>query len=128
MKSMIACLLACLMVGSSLLPGFGVEQSAKLVVLLQHFQKHAKTEPDLSFMEFMVMHYAENSEHQKNPGHSHQNLPSAGHTIPAFAPAAIQFGISSLESVELHSRAAFFRYTNLYSFLAIFSLINPPRR
>ena len=125
---MIACLLACLMMGSSLLPGFGVEQSTKLVELIQHYNEHASDEPGLSFVDFMVMHYGENSEHQKHPNHSHQNLPSAGHAVPAFAPTAVRLGVSSLESVVLLSKTAFFRYTNLYSFLAISSLINPPRR
>lgn len=128
MKSIIACLLACLMMGSSLLPGFGVEQSTKLVELIQHYQQHAEAEPGLSFTDFMVMHYGANSEHQKHPNHSHHNLPSAGHAVPAFTPATARLGVSSLVSVVLLSKATFFRYTNLYSFLAIFSLINPPRR
>ena len=128
MKSIIACLLACLMVGSSLLPNFGVEQSTKLVELIQHYQQHAEAEPGLGFIDFMAMHYGINSEHQKHPNHSHHNLPSAGHAVPAFAPTVVRLGVSSLESVVMRSQAAFFRYTNLYSFLAIFSLINPPRR
>ncbi len=125
---MIACLLACLMMGSSLLPGFGVEQSTKLVVLIQHFQKHAKTEPGLGFVDFMVMHYGENSEHQKHHDHSHHNLPLAGHAMPVFAPTMLRLGITLPAPVAFLSRVAFFRYTNLYSFLAISSLINPPRR
>ena len=128
MKSIVACLLAGLMVGSSLLPGFGVEQSTKLVELIQHYQQHVKEAPELGFVDFMVMHYGANSEHQKHPNHSHHNLPSAGHTVPAFAPAAVRFGVSTHAPIVLLARTSFFRYTNLYSFLAIFSLINPPRR
>lgn len=127
MKSIVACLLAGLMVGSSLLPGFGVEQSTKLVELIQHYQQHVKAAPDLSFMDFMVMHYGENSEHQKHPNHSHHNLPSAGHAASVFTPTTVRLSMSSHLPIVLQAQAAFFRYTNLYSFLAIFSLINPPR-
>lgn len=128
MKSMIACLLASLMIGSSLLPGFGVEQSTKLVELIQHYQQHVKDAPELGFVEFMVMHYGADSEHQKNPNHSHHNLPSAGHVVSVYAPITVRFGILAHNSIVLLSQTAFSRYTNLYSFQAVFSLINPPRR
>ena len=64
MKSFVAFLLAGLVLGSSLLPGFGVDQSTKLVELIQHYQQHRKTDTQLSFTDFMAMHYGDNSEHQ----------------------------------------------------------------
>lgn len=127
MKSIIASLLAVLMLGSSLLPGFGVEQSAKLVELIQHYQHHRQEAPDLSFMDFMAMHYGD-SEHQKHPNHSHHNLPSAGHAASIFTPTPVQLSAAAFAPVVFLSRMAFPRYTNLYSFLAVFPLINPPRR
>ena len=116
------------MLGSSLLPGFGVEQSAKVVELIQHYQHHRQEAPDLSFMDFMAMHYGPDSEHQKHPNHSHHNLPSAGHAASVFTPTPVQFNATLLTSVVIHLQTAFPRYTNLYSFLAVFPLINPPRR
>ena len=128
MKSIVAFLLAGLILGSSLLPGFGVEQSTKLVELIQHYQHHVEEEPNLSFTDFMVMHYGENSEHQKHPNHSHHNLPSAGHMVTGFTPNTVRLSVSSYISAVLASQKAFSRYSNLYSFLSVFSLINPPRR
>ncbi|MBD2755224.1 hypothetical protein [Spirosoma validum] len=128
MKSLVAFLLAGLILGSSLLPGFGVDQSAKLVELIQHYQQHRKTDPDLSFTDFMAMHYGENSEHHKHPNHSHQNLPSAGHAAPVFTPSAVRLVSASSQPVIFLKQTVFSRYSNLYSFLAVFSMINPPRR
>ncbi|GAB4011258.1 hypothetical protein EXU85_06280 [Spirosoma sp. KCTC 42546] len=128
MKSIVAFLLAGLILGSSLLPGFGVEQSTKLVELIQHYQQHEKASPGLSFTDFMVMHYGENSEHQKHPNHSHHNLPSVGHMVTGFTSNGLRLSMSSYIPVVLASQKAFSRYTNLYSFLSVFSLINPPRR
>ncbi|UFH53266.1 hypothetical protein [Spirosoma sp. KNUC1025] len=128
MKSLVALLLSGLILGSSLLPGFGVDQSAKLVELIQHYRQHRQADPDLSFMDFMAMHYGENSEHHKHPNHSHQNLPSAGHTVSAFTPTAVRLVTAAGTSAVLLAQTAFSRYSNLYSFLAVFSMINPPRR
>lgn len=128
MKSFVAFLLAGLVLGSSLLPGFGVDQSTKLVELIQHYQQHRKTDTQLSFTDFMAMHYGENSEHQKHPNHSHHNLPATGHIVSAFTPTVVRLAVASGASVLILRQSAFFRYTNLYSFLAVFPLINPPRR
>ena len=128
MKSFVAFLLAGLVLGSSLLPGFGIDQSTKLVKLIQHYQQHRETDTQLSFTDFMAMHYGENSEHQKHPNHSHHNLPAAGHTVPAFTPNAVHLSVVFCASMLILRQSVFFRYTNLYSFLAVFSLINPPRR
>ncbi|RRB07489.1 hypothetical protein [Larkinella rosea] len=128
MKSVVALLLVLQMLGSGLLPGFGIDQSTKLVDLLQHFQHHRQTEPDLGFFDFIAMHYGANSDHQKHPNHSHHNLPAVGHTAPAFtAPAMDLFSLTSI-SVWLPAKTACFRYANLYSFVSVSSLINPPRR
>lgn len=128
MKSLVAFLLAGLILGSSLLPGFGVDQSAKLVELIQHYQQHRETDPDLGFTDFMAMHYGENSEHQKHPNHSHQNLPAAGHAASAFTSNTVRLVGAAYVPVAFVAQTGFSRYSNLYSFLSVFSLINPPRR
>lgn len=128
MKAVVAFLLAGLVLGSSWLPGFSVDQSAKLVDLAGHYHEHRQTEPDLSFIEFMVMHYGADSEHQKHPNHSHQNLPAVGHSMTLFTPVLLFFTVQAAQSVLLLTRSACFRYANLYSFLPVASLINPPRR
>ncbi|QMW01009.1 hypothetical protein [Spirosoma foliorum] len=127
MKSIVAFLLAGLVLGSSLLPGFGVDQSARLVDLVEHYQEHRQTEPELGFLDFMVMHYGVNSEHQKHPNHSHQNLPSSSHSMPVYTAQAIRLLLVSSASVLIAAKADFVRKADLYDFLATFALINPPR-
>ena len=125
---MVALLLAGLVLGSSWLPGFSLDQSARWVDLIQHYAQHRQDDAHLSFMEFLAMHYGANSEHQKHPNHSHHNLPAAGHTAPIFTPNTVRLQFSSAVGSVLPPKAIFFRKADLYSFVAIFSLINPPRR
>ncbi|GAB4051613.1 hypothetical protein [Spirosoma litoris] len=128
MKSMVAFLLAGLILGNSLLPGFGIEQSTKLVELIQHYKHHIESDHNLSFIDFMAMHYGENSAHQKHPNHSHHNLPSTGHMITGFTINYLQLTSRAYLPAVLSSQTVLSRYTNLYSFLSVFSLINPPRQ
>ncbi|AUD01526.1 hypothetical protein [Spirosoma pollinicola] len=128
MKSIVALLLAGLMLGSSLLPGFSIDQSAKWVELVQHYDQHRRADTHLGFLDFLAMHYGANSEHQKHPNHSHQNLPTSGHVVPVFSPNVVRLHFSSAISTILLSKADFFSKADLYSFLGVFSLINPPRR
>jgi hypothetical protein len=128
MKALVAFILATQVLVSSLLPGFGVDQSAKLVDLAQHYQQHRKTEPDLGFLDFMEMHYGANAEHQKHPNHSHHNLPAVGHAVSAFTEPSVMLLLLMALSVLLLAQTTCFRYANLYSFVNVSSLINPPRR
>lgn len=128
MKSIVAFVLAGLMLGSSLLPGFSIDQSAKWVELVQHYEQHRQTDAQLGFIDFLAMHYGANSEHQKHPNHSHHNLPTVGHTVPAFSASAIRLHFSSVVGALLPGKADFFRKADLYSFLVVFALINPPRQ
>ena len=115
------------MLGGSLLPGFGSDQSAHLGDLVQHYQQHRKTDPGLSFAHFLKMHYGADSEHQKHPNHSHQNLPTGGHAVPAYTPAAVRLTEPSFRMLLLAS-SKFLGEIDLYSFLSVFALINPPRK
>lgn len=128
MKSIIALLLAGLVLGSSWLPGFSLDQSAHWVDLVQHYEQHRRADAQLSFMDFLVMHYGANSEHQKHPNHSHHNLPAAGHVASVFSPAPVRLPFSAVVGAILPAKTVFFSTADLYSFLAVFSLINPPRR
>ena len=127
MKLVVAIVLSCWILGGSLLPGFGIDQSAHLGDLVQHYQQHRKADPGLSFADFLKMHYGANSEHQKHPNHSHQNLPSSGHSVPAYTPTDVRLVEPSFQFLLLTS-SKFFGKEDLYSFLAVFALINPPRK
>ncbi|GAB3901060.1 hypothetical protein GCM10028825_52950 [Spirosoma agri] len=115
------------MLGGSLFPGFGIDQSAHWGDLLLHFQQHRQADPALSFTDFLKMHYGADSEHQKHPNHSHQNLPSSSHSVPAYTPNAIRLMTVDQSPFLLLTRAGYFRKADLYAFLTVFALINPPR-
>ncbi len=127
MKSFVAIVLTSLILGSSFLPGFGIDQSARWGELVQHYQQHQQTDAGLSFVDFLAMHYGANSEHQKHPNHSHHNLPSGGHSVPVYSPNAVRLFSPSPVQVIFVATADFFCPADLYNFLAVYALINPPR-
>ncbi|GAB3902966.1 hypothetical protein GCM10028803_30560 [Larkinella knui] len=116
------------MLGGSLLPGFSIDQSAHWGDLVQHYEQHRKTDAQLSFINFIKMHYGADSEHHKHPNHSHQNLPSVSHLTPVFTPSIVWLPAPVRCPVSIVPKAGFFCKADLYSFLAVFALINPPRR
>ncbi|MBO0939946.1 hypothetical protein J2I47_25595 [Fibrella sp. HMF5335] len=129
MKSIVAILLVHLILGSNLLPGFGIDQSARWVELVNHYQEHRQTDVHLGLYDFLVMHYGANSEHQKHPRHNHHNLPTAGQSVSVFTPTILTLSVEPSALSVIHvAKATFFRKADLYAFAAIRSLINPPRR
>lgn len=111
-----------------MLPGLSIDQSARWGELVQHYAQHRKADPTLSFTDFIAMHYGANSEHQKHPKHSHHNLPSAGHSVSVYAPGALRLIPAFTQQVVIALKTTFSHKADLYSFLAVFGLINPPRR
>ena len=128
MKSVVAFVLACWMLGGSFLPGFGVDQTAHLGDLIEHYREHRSTDHNLSFIDFYKMHYGANSEHQKHPNHSHHSLPTTGHSVSVYTPSAIRLSAPLFTQVMLIATSDYFLRADLYSFLAVFALINPPRQ
>ncbi|HEY0109231.1 MAG TPA: hypothetical protein VGB67_06345 [Fibrella sp.] len=129
MRSILAILLVHLMLGSSLLPGFGIDQSARWVELANHYQQHRHLDASLGFFSFLMMHYDASSDHQKHPGHNHHNLPAAGQSLSVFTPSPLRLDITSVSLSVIHvAKATFSRKADLYAFTAICLLINPPRR
>lgn len=129
MKFILALLLVNLMLGSSLLPGFGIDQSAKWVELVNHYQEHRQTDNSLEFLSFLMMHYGASSDHQKHPNHNHHNLPVAGQLLSISTPVPLRLdAVSDMLSIVRVAKATFFRKADLYAFAAIYSLINPPRQ
>ena len=127
MRSIVAIVLAGWMLAGSLLPGFGIDQSAHWGDLMVHYQQHRQAEPNLSFTDFLKMHYGADSEHQKHPNHSHQNLPSSSHSVPVSTPGVVRLVALAPLQALISAKAAYFRKADLYAFLAVFALINPPR-
>lgn len=127
MRSFVALVFAGWMLIGSFLPGIGIDQSAHLGDLVQHYQQHRKTDANLSFLAFINMHYGANSDHQKHPKHSHENLPVVGHSAPVYAPNVVRLLAPAPVHVLIVSAANFFQRVDMYSFLGVFALINPPR-
>lgn len=74
------------------------EELGKLPQLAAHFQVHQLTEPNLSFSEFLVMHYGSGfARHQSE--HSHSDLPGKGNHVHSVACAFSHIVI--LEYTEL---------------------------
>lgn len=128
MRSFVATVLACLILGGSLLPGFSIDQSARWGKLVQHYQQHQQDETSLGFIDFLTMHYGADSAHQKHPNHSHQNLPSSSHSAPVYTPQVVRLASPFPLQFLIKLKTDFIRKADLYSFLAVFALINPPRR
>jgi len=110
-----------------LLPGFGIEQSAHLGDLVEHYQAHKKLDAQLSFVNFLKMHYGADSAHQKRPSHSHRNLPAHSHSVSNYLPAGLILAAPNSWRLSDQTKDAFFWKADLYTFLAVFALINPPR-
>ncbi|RYF68742.1 MAG: hypothetical protein EOO39_18870, partial [Cytophagaceae bacterium] len=102
MKSILAILLVHLMLGSSLLPGFGIDQSVKWVELANHYQQHRQTDNALGFFSFLMMHYDASSDHQKHPSHNHHNLPVAGQSLSISTPTPLRLDLTSVSLSVLH--------------------------
>ena len=73
------------------------------------------------------MHYGADWEHQKHANHSAQNLPSSSHSIPAYTPVAVRLVAIAPVQFLVSAKADYFRKDDLYAFLMVFALINPPR-
>lgn len=127
MRSIIAVLLSCWMLGGSLLPGFSSDQSIHWGDLVHHYQQHRISNPSLSFFDFLTLHYGADSDHQKHPNHSHHKLPVSGHVVPAYVPSSLRLQDPDQLPLVEWVNTNFNPEDDLYSFLTVFSLINPPR-
>ncbi len=127
MRSFVAVVFAGWMLLGSLLPSIGIDQSARMGDLVQHYQQHHREDPAMSLKDFLLMHYGADSEHLKHPKHSHQNLPASGHSAPVYAPNVVRLAAPSPYHILIASKVNFFRRADMYSFLSVFALINPPR-
>ncbi|GAB3575074.1 hypothetical protein GCM10027578_38670 [Spirosoma luteolum] len=128
MKSVIALLLSCWLLAGSLLPGFGLDQSTHWGDLMTHYREHRRQIPDLSFGSFLLMHYGADSDHLKHPNHPHTKLPASSHLLPVYTPAFLRLAPPLILAFGLwFVRAVFLRKVDLYAFVPVFALMNPPR-
>ncbi|MES2780685.1 MAG: hypothetical protein V4651_12395 [Bacteroidota bacterium] len=75
MKKRIAYIAICIAVLTAILPGQGISELHKIPALIHHYKHHQETpgHGQLSFSDFLAMHYNQNSAHKQEE--DHEDLP-----------------------------------------------------
>lgn len=114
----------------SLFPTMDVLQLAKIGELIKHYQEHVATDnQNLSFVDFLSMHYSSTSNHTKTAKHSHSNLPhlSSHHVVVAYCESIFENIILSSSTILQSFPEPNFSWQNLYHFSLAQTLLNPPK-
>lgn len=130
MKQFTAILLSLVIFVGSLFPKADALQLAKIGELVKHYKEHKNSwNENISFLEFLAMHYSTASKHLKTAKHSHSNLPN----LDSHSTATL-FEPTFNKKIVLHFDAIFkvfsepnFVWKNFYSFSIVQTLFNPPR-
>lgn len=130
MKKIIAILLSIQILLGSLFPRIDAMELAKIGTLIQHYQEHKSVEnQDLSFIDFLIMHYSTTSNHTKTAKHSHHNLPNfnSHHTVLTYCQPNLKPTIPSFEATCKPFSEPNFAWQNFYHFSISRTLLNPPK-
>lgn len=132
MKQITAYLLSTLILFGSVIPFDFQDQLLRVPELIQHYHKHQKeSKGKISFLTFLQMHYEAGSQHARNASNSekdaHNSLPMLNcHTAPSYLlPTTITFSFIEPTLLSFREKPAFW-WNNLYSFIPLSSLFNPP--
>lgn len=125
MKSLVSIFLATLFFAGSLFPKSDMDELFKIPALFEHYSEHkAKSKGELSFMDFLLMHYAVGSTHDEA---SHDKLPLSMDMCTGII-CVLQSTFYQIVHPNTHFvKPSFSFYCLQYSFLSVFSLLNPPR-
>lgn len=110
---------------SSLLPGFGAEFQ-KIPSLVNHYQHHLEDHETTGFLDFLVLHYDSESNHNKTE--SHEDLPlfqGASSVFYAIPHEPFSANISPLASAVVSNKVLI---ENHYAYAPIGSLFQPPKK
>ena len=130
MKKLIAILLSLQILLGSLFPKVDAIQLARIGELVKHYQEHIAIENrNLSFVDFLIMHYSSTSNHTKTAKHSHSNLPQLGSHQVVIAYCELMFKniIPSSSTVFQSFPEPNFTWQNFYHFSLSSTLLNPPK-
>ncbi|TAF66242.1 MAG: hypothetical protein EAZ55_06345 [Cytophagales bacterium] len=120
-------LLALLIFLGSICPQSDIEEAYKMPHLLMHYwQSHA----EISFLEFLSLHYHQNSTHKKEDIAHHEKLPLQTSDAHSHLLAFVFIGFSwsyHLSNDTIEYPASFFSFEEDYSYLRICTLLQPPR-
>jgi hypothetical protein len=130
MKKIIAITLSFQILLGSLFPRIDAVELAKIGELIEHYQEHKAAEnQDLSFVDFLIMHYSTASNHTKTAKHSHQNLPNfnSHHAVITYCEPNLKTIIPSFEANFKPFSEPNFSWQNFYHFSISRTLLNPPK-
>lgn len=131
MKKLVAILLSLQILLGSLFPKVDAIQLARIGELVKHYQEHIAIENrNLSFVDFLIMHYSSTSNHTKTAKHSHSNLPHLGshQVVVAYCELMFKNIIPSSSSTVFQSfPEPNFTWQNFYHFSLSSTLLNPPK-
>lgn len=99
----LALLLSVYIFAGSLMPGSDWDELPKIANLIEHFQEHQELSAgEISFFEFLFLHYASNSEHPKETDGKLPFQHNCSFTFMAIIPS-IEFSITTSTEYPVHS-------------------------
>lgn len=107
-----------------------VHEMLKVANLVAHYLEHLQQDKNLSFADFLVLHYGEHSTHGEAAEHQNQ-LPFKSHHVPFagfifFVPNQTEIRVTeSLDRVDEFSPRAFYR--SMAASARVSSIWQPPR-
>jgi len=125
MKSSVSLFLASLFFAGSLFPKSDMDELFKIPALIGHYTEHkSKTTASFNFLDFLWLHYAVGSTHDEA---AHENLPLSLDMCSGMI-CVLQSTFYQIVHFNTHVvKPSFSFYSLQYSFLSVFSLLNPPK-
>ncbi|MEA5256958.1 hypothetical protein VB264_04120 [Arcicella aquatica] len=130
MKQFTAILLSFVIFVGSLFPKADALQLAKVGELVKHYNQHKNSwNENISFLEFLAMHYSATSKHFKTAKHSHSNLPNLNshNTTTLCEPTFDKKIVLPFVAIFKVFSEPNFVWKNFYRFSIVQTLFNPPR-
>jgi hypothetical protein len=97
----------------------------RLPILFEHYAEHKQQVNDLSFWEFLVMHYETDVNHDDHDGQLPFKVP--GHSFAASATVLPIHKIVLTETIPLTTLSYSFNYTEAFSSTSLKAIFQPPK-
>ena len=127
---MLPIVFAFVLILESLFPrGLALSEYSKLFKLVEHYQEHVlEASNQMSFGEFLWMHYNPTSDHE-NEEHHHEQLPDLSTSTPfvGFIYESFEGTLAPLIAKFVVFNALLPEYKNGYQYLFSLDLIHPPQ-
>jgi hypothetical protein len=125
MKTVVSTFLALYFFTGSLFPKSDMDELFKIPALMEHYSVHkANAHDDFSFVDFLWLHYAIGSTHEEQ---AHDQLPLSMDMCTGIICTLISTLELIVHPIVQITKVTSSFYSLQYSFLSIFSLLNPPK-